>query len=90
MTALADNVLAAPALRNQSLARAQATGCAVLVKVVVPISTGTIDEAVDQIRGGVDGSRNTLAKLSAALDAQGAPNLSAARRSAVISALVFG
>lgn len=45
-------------------------GQALVMRVVIPVTSGTVDEALDRIRDGVSGDRNTLAKLSTALDAQ--------------------
>lgn len=42
MSAPTENVLVASAYQTQTLTRAQTTGCAVLVKVIVPVSSGTV------------------------------------------------
>lgn len=60
-----------------------------LIEVIVPIDTGTVAEAVAEVRGGVRGDRNTLAALSDDLDAQDADLRRFARRRALIAALAF-
>lgn len=65
-----------------------------VIEVVLPFSTGTVDEALAEIRDGVSGDRNTLAKLSDAVDATVEQAVSqatvAARRASLTNALIFG
>lgn len=61
-----------------------------VVEVVLPFSTGTVNEALAAIRDGVDGSRNTLRALSDALDASASDTLREADEQSFVNALIFG
>ncbi|MGX9981119.1 hypothetical protein [Methylobacterium fujisawaense] len=60
------------------------------IEVVLAFSTGTVNEALAEIRDGVDGNRNTLRLMSDAIDASAADTLREADAQSFVNALVFG
>jgi len=61
-----------------------------VVGIVIPISTGTVDQALIAIRGDVPSDRDTLGKMSDALDAGDAATLRTAKFYARRTAIVLG
>ncbi len=61
-----------------------------IVEVVVPISTGTVEEALREIRDDVPAERNTLAKISDSLDQLAADQSAEIRRRSRIAAIIYG